>query len=327
MRQARASTRKSTAGRRKVPAQTFIFQSRQDKYDLRRELHPKAIERWSASRYRTAMRPGDIVYFWLAGPEDIRGIYGWGTIRKFPYHARGEGAYDVDVFVESVFTKPVLASDLRRAPELSDLLILRAPQATNFLLSRDEARRLAIEISKAGEPAPETPAPGRNDASSSALIQAQRRTNVFISYSHADLEWLRRLQVHLVPLERDRGFQFWDDSRIRPGEEWRRQIREAMSATKIAVLLISADFLASPFIMGNELPALLTAASDEGAIVLAVIVSPCRYVETEAISRFQAVNPPSRPLTLMTTHEREEVFYHVSIAIEAAMSRVHKAHD
>jgi len=164
------------------------------------------------------------------------------------------------------------------------------------------------------------------------------------SRMHAALPFIRgtdgekslRWTVHTRPAricgtsrvcQRERGFQFWDDSRIRPGDEWRRQIREAIATAKVAVLLVSADFLASPFIMGNELPALLPAASDEGAIVLAVIVSPCRYVETETISRFQAANPPSRPLTLMNVHEREEVFYHVSVAVEAALSRIHKAHD
>lgn len=327
MPESKPATSGSASTRRKVPSQSFIFQSRPDKFDLRTELRPQVVDRWPAARYRTVMRPGDIVYFWLAGPEDIRGIYGWGTIRKFPYRSQGRDTYDVDVYVEQVLAKPLLAVSLRRMPALSDLLILRAPQATNFLLSHEEALQIAAEIGKAGEQPPQTPAPKPGSASSAVSAQAQRRNGVFISYSHADVDWLRRLQVHLIPLERERGFQFWDDSRIRPGDEWRRQIREAIATAKVAVLLVSADFLASPFIMGNELPALLAAASDEGAIVLAVIVSPCRYVETETISRFQAANPPSRPLTLMNVHEREEVFYHVSVAVEAALSRIHKAHD
>jgi hypothetical protein len=32
-------------------------------------------------------------------------------------------------------------------------------------------------------------------------------------------------------------------------------------------------------------------------------------------------------LSLMNTHEREDVFYRVSIALEAALARVHKSHD
>lgn len=39
----------------------------------------------------------------------------------------------------------------------------------------------------------------------------QKRTKVFISYSHKDERWLRRLEIHLRPLVRDSGIEIWDD--------------------------------------------------------------------------------------------------------------------
>lgn len=149
---------------------------------------------------------------------------------------------------------------------------------------------------------------------------ARKRKGVFISYSHADGEWLERLQKHLRPLQRE-GIDVWDDTRLKAGEQWREEIREALAATKVAILLISADFLASEFIVTNELPPLLKAAEEDGATILPVIISPCRFTREESLSRFQAVNDPARPLLNMGRGNREKVLDDVARAVEDALKR------
>jgi hypothetical protein len=84
-------------------------------------------------------------------------------------------------------------------------------------------------------------------------------------------------------------------------------------------MLISADFLASEFIIDNELPPLLQAAASEGVMILPVIISPCRFEKTEGIHQFQAVNTPSKPLTALDKTKREEIFVKVADAVEAAL--------
>ena len=64
----------------------------------------------------------------------------------------------------------------------------------------------------------------------------------------------------IAPLEREGRIERWDDTRIRPGSEWRSEIKQALERARAAVLLISADFLASDFIQDNELPPLLSLA-------------------------------------------------------------------
>lgn len=144
------------------------------------------------------------------------------------------------------------------------------------------------------------------------------RNKVFICYSHKDSKLLQRLHVHLMPLEKHLIIDWWDDTRIRPGAKWRDEIKRAIERTRVAVLLISADFLASEFIMENELPPLLQAAASEGVMILPVVVGHSRFEKFEVIGQFQAINPPNKPLKALNTNKREEIFVQVTDAIAAA---------
>ena len=147
------------------------------------------------------------------------------------------------------------------------------------------------------------------------------RDKVFISYSHEDEKWLRRLQVHLRPLERDYNVDIWDDTKITPGSRWKHEIREAIDSTKVAVLLISADFIASDFIATDELPPLLKAAEEDGAMILPLILSPCRFLQNKDLSQFQTVNDPSQPLIGLSKAKQEEVWYELAVAIETSIQQ------
>lgn len=131
----------------------------------------------------------------------------------------------------------------------------------------------------------------------------QERKTVFISYSHLDKDWLSQLKRHFKPFEN--RIDFWDDSKIDPGKKWKEEIELAISKTKVAVLLLSADFFNSNFILNNELPPLLAAAEKEGATILSVILKPCLFDEYPEISSFQAINAPSFPIIQMDEYKRE----------------------
>ena len=146
------------------------------------------------------------------------------------------------------------------------------------------------------------------------------RTNVFISYSHKDKKWLERLQVHLKPLERARLVDRWDDTRIKAGDEWRKEIRQALDAARVVVLLVSADFMASDFIAKDELPPLLAAAEQDDVRILSVILKPSLFAKTPSLSRFQTVNDPATPLIKMDEADQEQVFLDVAETVLAAVS-------
>jgi hypothetical protein len=143
------------------------------------------------------------------------------------------------------------------------------------------------------------------------------RNQVFVSYSHADEKWLQMLHVHLAPLERSNKVARWDDTKIAPGKKWREEIDAAIRSAKVAVLLVSAQFMASEFIAQNELPLLLEAAENDGLVVLPVIISPCMM---DSLSKFQAVNPPSKPLVDLGQGDRDRVWVKLLEAITAALN-------
>ena len=85
------------------------------------------------------------------------------------------------------------------------------------------------------------------------------QADVFVSYSHKDKRWLDRLVTMLRPYVQRNGISLWNDRDIQPGSRWRGAIAEGLNRARVALLLVSPDFLASDFIQQQELPALLAA--------------------------------------------------------------------
>ena len=135
------------------------------------------------------------------------------------------------------------------------------------------------------------------------------RNKVFISYCHRDIENLKDIRRHFKPFLK--YIDFWDDSRIKPGQKWKEEIKKAINEVKVAILLVSTDFLGSEFIATDELPPLLRAAEEEGAVILVVIIKPCLFEDFPELNQFQSMNPPNKPVSKMEINEREELYVNI----------------
>jgi tetratricopeptide (TPR) repeat protein len=120
---------------------------------------------------------------------------------------------------------------------------------------------------------------------------------VFISYSHKDEEWKDRLVSHLGVLQQEGLLNLWEDRRIAAGDDWYEEIEGALNNASVAVLMISANFLNSNFILNDEVPRLLERRKSEGIRVIPIIVKPCAWTQVKWLSPIQCRPKDGKPLS------------------------------
>lgn len=146
-----------------------------------------------------------------------------------------------------------------------------------------------------------------------------KRKHVFISYSHVDEKWLKEIRIYLKSLEDTGMVDFWDDRRIEPGSERRKEMQVAIARARVALLLISADYLGSDYIVRQELPSLLLKTQTEGAVLLQLFVSPCNIDNFEALTKFQSINGSQKTLAEMRKSDRQRTLVRLAEIIRSAI--------
>jgi hypothetical protein len=145
------------------------------------------------------------------------------------------------------------------------------------------------------------------------------RDQVFISYSHEDTKWREDLEKNLKPYLRGGSIVSWSDQQIAPGSKWFAEIKSALTDAKVAVLLVTPDFLASDFIHEHELGPLLKEADQGGVKILWVLVRDCAYRRTP-LQNYQAILSLDTPLAAMTKAKRDQAWVTICEKIEKAIN-------
>ncbi len=136
--------------------------------------------------------------------------------------------------------------------------------------------------------------------------------SVFISYAHADEALKNDLVIGLKLLEREGKIRAWQDRDIEAGREWEPEIKAALEAADIVLLLVTRRFLASDYCFDIEMTGALEAGT---AKVIPIVLSPCEW-DKSPCQKLQALPSRGRPVT--TWEHQDEAW----LDVEKGLRRV-----
>lgn len=122
------------------------------------------------------------------------------------------------------------------------------------------------------------------------------RAKVFISHVHQDGKWRDRLISHLSILVVRDLIDICDDRSIPAGADWHKTISQQLAEARIAVLLLSSDFLGSDFIQNRQIPQLLDQHERSGMTIYPLLVRPCAWAADPWLARMQLRPLNARPM-------------------------------
>ncbi len=122
------------------------------------------------------------------------------------------------------------------------------------------------------------------------------KTTIFISYSHKDEREKEALLTHLQTLKQAEDFIIWSDEDIAPGADRPESIALAIIQADIALLVVTANYLASEFITKQEVPALLTSSAEKGLCIIPIIAKYCAWEKIDWLTRLEVLPRHGEPV-------------------------------
>jgi hypothetical protein len=139
--------------------------------------------------------------------------------------------------------------------------------------------------------------------------------SVFFSYSHKDEALRNQLETHLALLKRDGVISTWHDRRLTAGDHIDSGISAQLESADLILLLVSADFLASEYCIGNEMKRALERHHEGKARVIPIILRPCDW-KTAPFNGLLALPKDGLPVTKWP--DPDDAFLDIVTSIRAA---------
>ncbi len=160
--------------------------------------------------------------------------------------------------------------------------------------------------------------PGRKITFMHFAYRLVELTQLFVSYCHADAKWRDLLQKYLDELNPQ--IRVWNDTMIKPGSDWQKEIEKSLKSAKAAVFLVTQDFLHSAFIKTQEIPPLLERAKQDGVKIFWIAVGASTVMDHPLFTELQGLNDPKKPLEMLPKAKRNQALLEIYEKIKAEIS-------
>lgn len=119
-------------------------------------------------------------------------------------------------------------------------------------------------------------------------MSRQEPIQIFVSYSHLDREWFRKLEPLLKFQPAAQLAHVWHDNELKAGDRWDQEIKKALDRMDIFLCLLSYHFLASDYIL--EVEEKQAFRREKGSQTVIVPLMICDMDEAD-ITKYKPFNP------------------------------------
>jgi hypothetical protein len=160
---------------------------------------------------------------------------------------------------------------------------------------------------------------GRGGAIGLASAPGTRGLKLFVSYSHQDEPLKKALIEHLKPLQRMNLIETWHDQKIKPGDEWEKEVSAQIARADIILLLISIDFINSAYCYDVELEHALERHEAGNSRVIPIILRSCLWHKMP-FAKLQALPKEGKAIT--SWRDQDEALLTVVEGIQAVAEEI-----
>lgn len=143
--------------------------------------------------------------------------------------------------------------------------------------------------------------------------------SVFFSYSHKDEELRNQLEAHLALLKNQGHIDGWHDRRIIAGDEVDDAIFSKLETADIILLLISSDFISSPYCFSREMKRAMERHEAREARVIPVILRHCEW-HSAPFGKLMAAPRDGKPVA--SWPDRDEALADVAKQVRRAVEAI-----